>query len=61
MTQKRFPAGRIDGTSGKLFEKMYVPATPLRLRPPYVGATDEEFQAFMMLLRERLPKRVPVA
>jgi dihydrodipicolinate synthase/N-acetylneuraminate lyase len=55
------PAGRIDGTYDKLFEKMYVPEMPLRLLPPYVGASDEEFHAFVNLLRERLPEWVPAA
>lgn len=32
---------------------------PLRLLRPYVGASDEEFQAFVRLLGERLPEWVP--
>jgi len=53
------PAGRIDGSYDKLFEKMYDPEFPLRLLPPYVGSSDDEFHAFVRLLRERLPEWVP--
>jgi dihydrodipicolinate synthase/N-acetylneuraminate lyase len=53
------PGGRIDGSYDKIFEKMYDPEFPLRLLPPYVGSTDEEFHAFTRLLRERLPEWVP--
>ena len=55
------PAGRIDGSYDKLFEKMYDSDFPLRLLPPYVGSDDEEYQAFVSLLRERLPEWVPPA
>lgn len=51
--------GRIDGSYDKLFEKMYDEEFPLRLLPPYVGSSDEEFRAFVRLLRERLPEWVP--
>jgi dihydrodipicolinate synthase/N-acetylneuraminate lyase len=53
------PEGRIDGSYDKLFAKMYDPEFPLRLLPPYVGSSDDEFQAFVRLLRERLPEWVP--
>ncbi len=55
------PDGRIDGSYDKLFEKMYDPGFPLRLLPPYVGSSDDEFHAFVRLLRERLPEWVPIA
>lgn len=55
------PSGRIDGSYDKLFEKMYDPEFPLRLLPPYVGSSDDEFHAFVLLLRERLPEWVPAA
>jgi len=55
------PEGRIDGSYDKLFEKMYDPEFPLRLLPPYVGSSDDEFHAFVRLLRERLPEWVPIA
>ena len=53
------PDNRIDGSYDKLFEKMYDPEMPLRLLPPYVGSSDDEYQAFVRLLRERLPEWVP--
>lgn len=53
------PDGRIDGAYDKLFEKMYDPEFPLRLLPPYIGSSDEEFQAFVRLLGERLPDWIP--
>ncbi len=53
------PEGRIDGSYDKLFEKMYDAEFPLRLLPPYLGSSDEEFHAFVRLLRERLPEWVP--
>ena len=53
------PDGRIDGSYDKLFEKMYDPEFPLRLLPPYVGSSDDEFHAFVRLLLERLPEWVP--
>jgi dihydrodipicolinate synthase/N-acetylneuraminate lyase len=55
------PAGRIDGSYDKLFEKMYDPEFPLRLLPPYIGSSDEEFHTFVRLLGERLPEWVPNA
>ena len=53
------PENRIDGAYDKLFEKMYDPDTPLRLLPPYVGPTDDEYRAFVRLLGERLPEWIP--
>lgn len=53
------PDGRIDGSYDKLFEKMFDGEFPLRLLPPYIGSSDEEFHAFVRLLRERLPEWVP--
>ena len=53
------PDSRIDGSYDKLFEKMYDADVPLRLLPPYIGSSDEEFQAFVRLLQERLPEWIP--
>jgi hypothetical protein len=53
------PEGRIDGAYDKLFAKMVDPEFPLRLLPPYAGSSDDEFRAFVRLLRERLPQWVP--
>ncbi len=55
------PDGRIDGSYDKLFEKMYDPEVPLRLLPPYVGSTDDEFHTFVRLLGERLPDWIPAS
>jgi dihydrodipicolinate synthase/N-acetylneuraminate lyase len=55
------PGGKIDGGYDKMFEKMYDPAFPLRLLPPYEGVSDEEYQAFVRLLGERLPDWVPAS
>ena len=55
------PDNRIDGSYDKLFEKMYDFEFPLRLLPPYVGSSEEEFLAFVNLLSERLPEWVPSA
>lgn len=53
------PDGRIDGSYDKLFAKMYDPEFPLRLLPPYIGSSDEEYHSFVRLLGERLPEWVP--
>lgn len=53
------PNDRIDGSYDKLFEKMYEPDMPLRLLPPYVGSSDEEYHHFVRLLSQRLPEWVP--
>jgi len=55
------PDDRIDGAYDKLFAKMYDPAFPLRMLPPYVGSSEDEYQAFVRLLGERLPDWVPLA
>ena len=53
------PNDRIDGSYDKLFEKMYVPDMPLRLLPPYIGTSDEEYHKFVGLLKQRLPDWIP--
>ena len=53
------PDTRIDGSYDKLFEKMYAPEMPIRLLPPYIGSSEEEYQDFVRLLKERLPEWVP--
>lgn len=32
---------------------------PLRLLPPYLGSSDEEYHNFVRLLEQRLPEWVP--
>ena len=53
------PDNRIDGSYDKLFEKMYDAEVPLRLLPPYIGTSDDEFRTFVRLLGERLPEWIP--
>jgi dihydrodipicolinate synthase/N-acetylneuraminate lyase len=53
------PRGRMDGGYDKLFVKMYDSEFPLRLLPPYAGASDDEYQVFVRRLKERLPDWVP--
>jgi dihydrodipicolinate synthase/N-acetylneuraminate lyase len=50
---------RIDGAYDKIFARVLVPEFSLRLLPPYVGTSEEEFQKFVALLRERLPQWLP--
>ena len=49
----------IDGAYDKIFEKMYDPEFPLRLLPPYLGATDDEYRLFVERLAGCLPDWVP--
>jgi len=53
------PAGRIDGAYDKLFAKMDDSEFPLRLLPPYVGSTDDDFRTLVRRLGQRLPEWVP--
>lgn len=53
------PDNRIDGAYDKIFEKMHDAEFPLRLLPPYVGTSDDEYRAFVRLLQQRLPEWVP--
>lgn len=55
------PGTRIDGSYDKIFSRLQVPEFPLRLLPPYVGTSDEQFQKFAALLREQLPAWLPSA
>ena len=62
MSKKQIFAGFSEAEQEKLAaeaEKMYDPEIPLRLLPPYVGSSDDEYHAFVRLLRERLPEWVP--
>lgn len=52
---------RIDGAYDKIFDKLLVPEFPLRLLPPYVGTSDDEFDRFARILREQLPDWLPSA
>lgn len=55
------PENRIDGAYDKIFEKMHDAEYPLRLLPPYVGTSEDEYRAFVRLLRERLPDWAPAS
>jgi hypothetical protein len=35
------------------------PEFPLRLLPPYLGSSDEEYHAFVTRLAQRLPDWIP--
>ena len=46
---------RIDGGYDKIFSKIRTPSFPLRLLPPYLGATEEAFKAYVYFLRTEMP------
>jgi hypothetical protein len=46
----------MDGAFDKLFSRLLVPDFPLRLLPPYTGASDAVFERFANVLRERFPQ-----
>jgi dihydrodipicolinate synthase/N-acetylneuraminate lyase len=49
----------MDGAFDKMFCRMHDPRFPLRLLPPYEGASEETFARFAALLREKYPRWVP--
>ena len=49
----------MDGAYDKLFVKAALPEFPLRLLPPYQGASDEEFAVFMDTLQTQQPHWLP--
>jgi hypothetical protein len=49
----------MDGAFDKLLWKLHDERFPLRLLPPYEGATDAGFARFRTALRERYPHRAP--
>jgi dihydrodipicolinate synthase/N-acetylneuraminate lyase len=51
----------MDGAFDKMFVKAALPAFPLRLLPPYQGASEDEFAAFLDTLRRRFPHWLPEA
>lgn len=52
-------SAHMDGAYDKLFLKLAVPEFPLRLLPPYAGATEEAFEAFRDLVRAKYPHWLP--
>lgn len=49
----------IDGAYDKCFNKIHDPRFPLRLLPPYEGASDADYQRFVAAVRERHPRWLP--
>lgn len=49
----------IDGAFDKIFSKLHDPRFPLRLLPPFVATTDEQFASFRRFLAERYPAWLP--
>jgi dihydrodipicolinate synthase/N-acetylneuraminate lyase len=49
-------AAHMDGAYDKCFCRLYDPAFPLRLLPPYACASDDAFEQFRHLLREEYPR-----
>ena len=49
----------MDGAFDKMFCRMHDRRFPLRLLPPYASATDETFERFAALVREKYPRWVP--
>ncbi len=60
---KEVCAGRyhIDGAFDKMLFRVSDPAFPLRLLPPYTGASEDDFETFRKGLPERWNPTVPVA
>ena len=50
------PTGRMDGAYDKLFVKANVPEFPLRLLPPYTGSSDAQYEAFLSVVKAKLPR-----
>lgn len=49
----------MDGAYDKVFSRIAVPEFPLRLLPPYVSTSDEQFEQFLGLIKEQLPQWLP--
>ena len=53
------PGEHIDGTFDKMIWRLHDRRFPLRLLPPYEGATIEAFNGFAATLQEKFPRWVP--
>lgn len=53
------PAERIDGAYDKMLWKLHDGRFPLRMLPPYEGASDEGYERFAAALREKFPRWAP--
>jgi dihydrodipicolinate synthase/N-acetylneuraminate lyase len=52
-------SAHMDGAFDKMFCRLHDRRFPLRLLPPYEGVTEEGFERFAALLREKYPRWVP--
>jgi dihydrodipicolinate synthase/N-acetylneuraminate lyase len=55
------PAPHMDGGYDKLFSRLLDPRFPLRLLPPYAGASEAAFARYAAVLRRRHPAWAPEA
>ena len=53
------PGAHMDGAYDKLYSKLHDPRFPLRLLPPYQGASDGWYQRLHGALKESLPQWLP--
>jgi dihydrodipicolinate synthase/N-acetylneuraminate lyase len=53
--QRAVGSAHIDGAFDKVFSRALDPAFPLRLLPPYESASDEGYETFMAVVRDRFP------
>lgn len=53
------PNAHIDSAYDKVLWKLQDPRFPLRLLPPYVGATDAAFERFAEFVRTKCPRWMP--
>jgi hypothetical protein len=53
------PEAHMDGAYDKMFCRMHDRRFPLRLLPPYRGASDDSFERFASLLEEKYPGWMP--
>lgn len=49
----------IDGAFDKMFCRLHDPQFPLRMLPPYSGVSEERWQRFAQIVREKYPRWVP--
>lgn len=53
--ERALGGAHMDGAFDKCFSRALVPGFPLRLLPPYEGATDEAYERFAAAVRDRFP------
>lgn len=53
---RTLPPNGIDGTYDKCFDRLNHPSVSQRLLPPYIGASDEQFEEFAKQLRISVPE-----